>query len=235
MIKNDGNFLDGSRLENIQEWPRFETANNVSWLNYCSCMTRDPSCDLHLKRKVYGVGTPAIAPLECKVSSHGQVSQSRVASELLPLKTQLALRQCTMRSRQDMLYMPVLVGNVELSDDLIIHSGQARRAPLSLRIVLARANQGLRGQPLEVILEHFGARVNQWLPDAEAPLRVPRLSGPSLVLSAYQTHKRVYQVVVPWVTTRQTRIPQIKLGMVYIRAVSVSPHHIVVTIWRIVT
>ncbi len=48
----------------------------------------------------------------------------------------VALCQCIMRNRPDILYILVRVGNVELLD-VKLHSGQARRALLSLRLVLA--------------------------------------------------------------------------------------------------
>ncbi len=80
MFKNDGDYLDGSRLHNMPEWPRFEVANDVSWLVYCGCMNRDtPTCDWHFERKAFTINTPAIAPVECRVLKPAKVSRGRVA------------------------------------------------------------------------------------------------------------------------------------------------------------
>ena len=57
-------------------------------------------------------------------------------SELLRMR--VALCQCIMRNRLDMLYILVRVGNAELLDVFYNRSGQARRALLFLRLVSAQ-------------------------------------------------------------------------------------------------
>ncbi len=193
MIKNDGEYLDGSRLDTIPEWPIFETANNVSWLVYCSYMNRDaPSCDLHFKRKVYAVGAPAIVPLECKVSSHGQVSRSRVASAWLSFMVKVVENASGIA--------PVYYE--DQARHALHASSRRQRGTVRRSDYTFRAGQESTSQPQDCSLSLLGSALpgrNEPGPEGrESPPQVPRLSGPSLVLSGYQTRTRV-------VVTRCTR------------------------------